>query len=386
MNKFIYFDNSASTKIRKEAYDVWCDVSMNEYANPSAKHSFGFLAEKRINEARELIANTIKAGKDEIIFTSGGSESNNMALFGVANANKRRGKHIIVSSIEHSSISKSIEILEDKGYEITRLAHDEEGRISLNQLKEALRKDTILVSIMYVNNEIGCIQDIASIVKVIKNFDKEIIFHTDAVQAYTKVDIDVRKDNIDLLSVSGHKVHAPKGIGFIYIRKGVKISPLIYGGNQQNGFRSGTLNTTGIVSLASAIKYDFEDFDKKKEKLSKLKTYLIKELEKIENIRINSSDNNNFVSHIVNVSFLGVKSEVLLHALEEKNIFVSSGSACSSHKKEIKNTLSYLNRSKEEVESSIRISFSEFNEKEEIDIFINELKSILKILRRFVRK
>lgn len=386
MSDVIYFDNSASTKVRKEAIDILLKVISEDYANPSAKHRAGIVAEKYIKEAKELIAKTLKVDKEEIIFTSGGTESNNLALIGSARANNRSGKHIITTSIEHSAVKKPLEFLEKEGYEITVLDVDSRGKISLDDLKAKLREDTILVSIMYVNNEIGIIQDIKEISKLIKTFNKDIIFHVDAVQAYTKLKIEARKEGIDLLSVSGHKVHAPKGIGFLYIAKGIKISPIFFGAGQQNGLRSGTINTNGIAALKEAIKYDFINHDIKIDNMKNIRDYLIDELSGFQDVKLNTEKSDDFVAHIVNVSFKDIRAEVLLHSLEDRGIYVSSGSACSSHKKEKASTLHFLGVAKEYIDGSIRISLSEFNTLDEAKIFISVLKEILPLLRRFIRK
>lgn len=384
--KEIYFDNSASTKPRKESIDILVDVLKNSYANPSAKHLKGVLAENYVKESATIIAKTLKVSENEIIFTSGGTESNNMALIGAAYANQRKGKHIITTIIEHPAVYEPLSFLKNSGFEISILHVDNEGKIDLNELKNTIRKDTIMVSTMYVNNEIGVIQPVEEISSLIKTVDKDIIYHVDAVQAYSKLKILPKRQGIDMLSVSGHKLHAPKGVGFLYINKDIKCFPIIYGGGQQRGLRSGTINVNGIAALGEAIKYDFIDIDKKIENIKQIKDYISNEILKIKDARLNSKFGYDSAVHIVSASFKDVRAEVLLHALESEGIFVSSGSACSSNHSGTSRTLKAIGLEKEYLDSTIRISLSEFNTLDEAKYFIDILKNLLIKLRKFIRK
>ena len=385
-NNIIYFDNSASTKVRKEAIDILVKVMEDDYANPSAKHKGGMQAENYIKESAKIIAKTLKVEEKEIVFTSGGTESNNMALIGTALANKKRGKHIITTGIEHPAVHKPLLFLEENGFELTVLPVNKDGKISLDDLKNAIRKDTILVSTMYVNNEIRAIEPVEEISKLIKSINEDIIYHVDAIQAYTKLKIEPKKQGIDLLSVSGHKLHAPKGVGFLYINKKIKCSPIILGGGQQAGMRAGTINVNGIAALGEAIKYDFKDFDEKLEKIKNIKDYISKEILKIEGTKLNSKLGYESAVQIVSASFKDIRAEVLLHALEEKGIYVSSGSACSSNHPGISGTLKGIGLENEYLDSTIRISLSEFSTMDEAKYLIDILLSIVPTLRKFVRK
>lgn len=377
----IYFDNSATTKVDEEVIEVITDAYRNLYSNPSAMHRFGFMAEEKVKEASRIVAKTLNCDEKEIIWTSGGSESNNMAIMGVVNAYQKKGKHIITTVIEHAAVLKVYDYLESLGFEATYLDVDETGHIDIEELKNAIRKDTILVSIMYVNNIIGSKQDIEKIGNVIKEINSNCFFHVDAVQGYTKYKINVTKYKIDLLSVSTHKFHGPKGVGFLYKNKNVRIKPLIYGGGQQDNLRSGTLNVPGIIGTAKAAEIAYNNFDDNIKKFSELKYYLIDELNKLNTkyniITINSKKDETFVPHIVSISFKGIGSEIMLHALEEKEIYVSAGSACSSHDKKTSGTLINIGLKKEEAESTIRVSFGKYNNQSEIDIFIKTLDEIL---------
>lgn len=384
----IYFDNAASTRAAEEVVEVMSKTMLLEYANPSAKHVKGMEAERYEKEAREIIAKSLRVSDKEIIFTSGGTESDNMALIGAAFANRRKGKHIISSGIEHAAVYETLGFLGEQGFEIDIVGVDKYGHIDIEELKSKLRQDTVLVSIMYVNNEIGTIEPIAEIGKVIKEFDKEIVFHVDAIQAYGKFKISPKQENIDLLSVSAHKFHGPKGVGFLYINKDIKIRPLIFGGGQQRGLRSGTLNTTGIAGMAKAIELAYGDFTKNVEYLRELKDYLIERLETsgLEDIKINSYKGGFSAPNIVSLSIRGIRAEVLLHTLEAEGIYVSSGSACSSHHPGISGTLKGIGLEREYLDSTIRISFGRYNKKEEIDVCIEALQKHIPLLRRFMRK
>lgn len=381
----VYFDNSATTKVLEPVKEIVVKVMTEDYGNPSAKHRLGMVAEQYVKEAAEIIAGTLKVSAKEIIFTSGGSESNNMALIETAMANKRAGNHIISTSIEHASVYNPLAFLEEQGFRVTYLPVDSKGHISLSGLEEAICPETILVSIMYVNNEIGAVEPIEEIAKVIRKKNPSILFHVDAIQAYGKFVIRPKRQGIDLLSVSGHKIHAPKGIGFLYVNERVKIKPLIYGGGQQRGMRSGTENVPGIAGLGVAAKEMYRDHSARMEKMYELKDYMIERLSEVEGVTINSLPGKASAPQIVSASFAGTRSEVLLHALEDKGIYVSSGSACSSNHPAVSGTLKGIGVKADLLDSTLRFSFGLFNTKEEVDYCVETLNSLLPVLRRYQR-
>lgn len=379
----IYFDNAATTKVFLQAAEKVQEMMSIEYGNPSSMHRKGFLAEQCVTDARETIARTLKVDKDEIIFTSGGTEANNMALIGAALAGRRKRRHIISSGIEHASVASTLTFLEKEGFEISWLPVDENGLVNPDQLRAALREDTLLVSVMKVNNEIGSVQPVEEIGKIIKAYDSEILFHTDCIQAYGKMPCLPRRWKADLLSVSGHKIHGPKGIGFLYVRKGAKIRPIIWGGSQQKGMRSGTENVPGIAGLALAARMMHDQQDQHMEKVREIKEHFLARVKaEIDHIK----DNSGQAPHIASVSFPGVRSEVLLHALEDKGIYVSAGSACSSNKPGVSGTLKGIGLTKDYYESTLRFSFSVFNSLEEADECVEALKDLLPVLRQFTRR
>ena len=380
-----YFDNSATTRVLDSVKDIVVKTMTEDYGNPAAKHRKGMEAEQYIREAKKIIADSMKVQEKEILFTSGGSESNNMALICTAWANQRAGKHIISTAIEHPSVYNPLGVLEELGFEVTILPVDHDGHISLKELEEAIRPDTILVSTMYVNNEVGAVEPVEEISRVIKAKNPSALYHVDAIQAYGKYVIRPKKQGIDLLSVSSHKIHGPKGVGFLYIRSGVKIKPLIYGGGQQAGMRSGTENVPGVAGFGAAVKEMYTDHAEKIQKLIGLKDYMTDRLGEIEGTVINSKKGEASAPQIVSVSFEGVRSEVLLHALEDKGIYVSSGSACSSNHPGISGTLKGIGVAQKLLDSTIRISFSIFNTKEEVDYTIDVLKELVPVLRRYQR-
>lgn len=380
-----YFDNSATTRVLDSVRDIVVKTMTEDFANPAAKHRKGMEAELYIKEARTQIAKTLKAAEKEILFTSGGSESNNMALIGTALANQRAGKHIISTAIEHPSVYNPLEYLEELGFELTFLPVDHDGHICLEELEAAIRPDTILVSVMYVNNEVGAVEPIEEISRIIKKKNPKTLFHVDAIQAYGKFQIRPKKQGIDLLSVSGHKIHGPKGVGFLYIGSGVKVKPLIYGGGQQNNMRSGTENVPGVAGLGVAAAEMYRDHETKVRHLIELKDYMTDRLGELEDVVINSKKGAESAPQIVSASFAGVRSEVLLHALEDKGIYVSSGSACSSHHPGVSGTLVGIGVAPKLLDSTIRFSFGLFNTKEEIDYCIEVLKELLPVLRRYQR-
>ena len=381
-----YFDNSASTKVSEKAIDIMLKTMREDYANSSAKHIKGVDAEKYVKDAAETIAKTLKVKKSEIIFTSGGTESNNMALLGTAMAKKRLGKHIIISGIEHPAVYMPATFLAEEGFELTVLPVDKTGRVDLEVLKESIREDTILVSIMYVNNEIGAVEPVDEISKIIKSKNANTLFHVDAIQAYTKFKINPKTQGIDMLSASGHKFHGPKGVGFLYIDSNVKINPIIFGGGHQRGMRSGTLNTTGIAGMGVAAKEAYDEFDNRIEKIKSLKNFIMDELEKTDGAVLNTGRGDNFAPQIISVSFEDIRAEVLLHALEDRGIYVSSGSACSSNHPGISGTLKAVGIREDLLDATIRISLSELNNMDEAKYLIDNLKELLPLLRKFVRK
>ena len=381
-----YLDNSATTCVYQETADLVCDLMVNHYGNPSAMHQKGVEAEQYIRTAQETLAKILKVKEKEIFFTSGGTESDNWALVGTAMANKRTGNHIITSVIEHPAVSAPLAFLEEQGFRITRLPVNKEGLVDVNELEEAITPETILVSIMYVNNEIGSVEPIGEIGRRIKAKNPKTYFHVDAIQAFGKYRIYPKRMGIDMLSVSGHKIHGPKGSGFLYIDEKVKIRPLIYGGGQQKDMRSGTENVPGIAGLGVAAKEMYTDHSAKMEYLTGLKDYLIDRASELEGVTVNSLKGAEGAPQIVSLSFEGVRSEVLLHALEEKGIYVSSGSACSSNHPAISGTLKAIGVKKELLDSTLRFSFGMFNKKEEIDYAVDVLKELLPVLRRFTIK
>lgn len=381
-----YFDNSATTKVLDCVKDAVVDAMCVNYGNAAAKHRKGVEAENLIREAKKAIADTLKVQEKEILFTSGGTESNNTALIGTALANRRAGKHLITTGVEHPSIYNTMSFLEEMGFEVTYLPVDHLGHISLEDLEKAIREDTILVSVMYVNNEVGAVEPIEAISQCIKKKNPKTLFHVDAIQAYGKYKIRPKKQGIDLLSVSGHKIHAPKGIGFLYIRDGVKIRPILFGGGQQKGMRSGTENVPGCVGLGVAARDAYKDFDARIEKLYTLREHLIAGLKPLGGVTINGSEDRTNAPQIVSASFEGVRSEVLLHALEDKGVYVSSGSACSSNHPGISGTLKGIGVKKELLDSTIRFSLGDLNTEEEVNYAIGVLGELLPVLRRYQMK
>lgn len=382
----VYFDNSASTKVADSVIEVMIKTMREDYGNPSAKHMMGVVAEKYVKEATRMIAKTLKVEEKEILFTSGGTESNNIALIGGAFANQRRGKHIISTAIEHPAVYEPLGKLVELGFEVTILPVDRAGHICLEELKNAIREDTIIVSTMYVNNEVGAVEPVEEIAKIVHEKNPDCLYHVDAIQGYGKYKIQPKKQGIDLMSVSGHKLHGPKGVGFLYIQKDAKVNPILFGGGQQRGMRSGTINVPGIAGMGEAARLAYEHFDEKIEKMIAIKDYLMDQLEKMEGIHLNSFRGTQSAPHILSVSVQGVRAEVLLHALEDREIYVSSGSACSSNHPGISGTLKGIGLEDEFIDSTVRISLCSENTLEEADYFLETLKELLPMLRRFTRK
>lgn len=384
-----YLDNAATTKVFPEVKDKMIQVMEKDFGNPSSKHTKGIEAEQYINQAREQIAASLKCQPKEIIFTSGGTESNNMALIGSAMANKRAGNHLITTRIEHPSVHEPIAWLEQQGYETTYLPVDKNGRIEPQVLREALREDTLLVSVMMVNNEMGAVEDIKALVDVVRQYNPKILFHVDAIQAYGKYKIVPKKLGVDLMSVSGHKIHGPKGSGFLYIKEGTKISPILFGGGQQKGMRSGTENVPAIAGLGEAVRLIYQEHGEKIKRMYACKKRLIEGMTSMEQVTVNGIDGidvEETAPHIVSVSFAGIKSEVMLHALAQKGVFVSSGSACSSNHPELSGTLKAIGVAEDLLDSTLRFSFSVNTTEEEIDYAIAVTKEVLPQLRRFIKK
>ena len=388
-----YLDNSATTRVSEEVIALMAQVYRTDYGNPSSRHEKGVDAERYIKEAKEQIAAVLKCTPAELIFTSGGTESNNMALIGAALAAKRSGMHIITTCFEHPSVHEPLFHLESLGFRVTYLPVDAKGKVDLQALEDAVCEETVLVSVMYVNNEIGAVQDIAAISNIIKKkrealgLRHEILFHVDAIQAFGKYVIYPKRLGIDLLSVSAHKLHGPKGAGFLYCRDKVKLQPILFGGGQQKGLRSGTENVPGIAGLGLAVKLAYQDLTKKTEYLYELKKYFIACLQEIEGVTVHAlpDEVKESAPHIVSVGFTDVRSEVLLHALEERGIYVSSGSACASNHPQISGTLQAIGVEKKWLDSTLRFSFSVTTTKEELTYTIEQIKELLPVLRRFKR-
>lgn len=400
----IYLDNSATTMVHPKIAELMVKIMCEDYGNPSSMHNKGVAAESYLKSAKESIAKILKVSEKELFFTSCGTESDNMAIIGTARANVRRGKHIITSKIEHPAVLNAMKELEEEGFQVTYLGTDEFGRIRPEDVENAIKEDTILVSIMNINNEVGSVQPVEEIGALIKGINPNIYFHVDAVQSFGKAKILPKKMNIDMLSVSGHKIHAPKGIGLLYISDKVKLKPIIYGGGQQNGYRSGTENVAGIAALGMASELLYKNLNDDLLKLYGIKCHFIKEALKIEGVSINgipaidrieeiSIDADNIdkaatllgAPHVISVSVRDVRAEVLLHALEDKGIYVSAGSACSTHKRTPSATLTSINLDKPLLESTVRFSTSIFNSIEDIDEAIAAMADIIPLLRKYTR-
>jgi len=366
--------------------DLMVKVMTEDYGNPSSLHMKGVEAERYIREATETIAKILKVESKEIIYTSGGTESNNLALIGCAMANKRAGNHIITSDIEHASILATMKFLEDNGFRVTYLPVDGDGHVSMEALKEALCDETILVSVMHVNNEIGAIEPIEEISKTVKSFKPSIILHVDAIQSFGKLIVQPKRMGVDMLSVSGHKIHGPKGSGFLYVSDKVKIKPTIFGGGQQKGMRSGTENVPAIAGLGLASKEAYEDFESKIAKMQELKDYFIDRITAVDNVTVNSKKGSDGAPHIISVTFNGVRSEVMLHSLEGKNIYVSSGSACSSNKPAVSRTLKGIGLDDKQIDSTIRFSLCYGTTKEELDYAVDTVAGMIDMLRKFTKR
>ena len=379
MDKMIYLDNAATTKVADSVVDAMLPYFKEYYGNASSIYQLGAKSKEALDESREYIAGTLGAKTNEIYFTAGGSESDNWAIKATADAYAQKGKHIITSAIEHHAVLHTCEYLEKHGYEVTYVGVDENGVIKLDKLKAAIRPDTILISVMFANNEIGTIQPIKEIGEIAKEHD--ILFHTDAVQAYAQVPINVDEMHIDMLSASGHKLNGPKGIGFLYIRKGIKIRSFVHGGQQERGRRAGTENIPGIVGLAAAAKRSFSMLEEKMKKEIELRDYLISRIEaEIPYCRLNG-DRKKRLPNNVNFSFQFIEGESMLILLDSKGIAASSGSACTSGSLDPSHVLLAIGLPHEIAHGSLRLTLSEENTKEEMDYVVEQLTAILERLR-----
>lgn len=389
-----YLDNSATTAVYPEVAELMSKIMLEDYGNPSSVHMKGVEAEKYVTEAVNRISSALKVKPSEIYFTSGGTESDNLALIGSCLANKRAGKHIITTAVEHPAILNTFKYLESEGYETDYLSVDKYGVISLDELKEKLRPDTILVSIMHTNNEVGSRQPIKEAGEIIHKYNPQTLFHVDAVQGFSKAEIYPSKMNIDMLSVSGHKIHGPKGIGLLYVNEKVKIKSISYGGGQQKGLRNGTLNVPGIAGLGLAVEMSTKAMKDDIERLYEIKKYFLTEAAKLDKVTVNGCppddegafDVKKTAPHIMNISVDGLRSEVMLHALEEKGIYVSAGSACASHSKKESSTLKSMGVNASGMDGALRISMSSLTTKEQLEYTLSELEKVISFYGRFVRK
>lgn len=381
-----YFDNSATTRCYPEVVDIVVKAMTEDFGNPSAMHTKGVEAEKYVKESAKILAQLLKVTEKEILFTSGGTESNNLALIGGAYANKRSGNHIITTAVEHPAVARPVEYLETQGFEVTILPVDACGVVKLDALEAALRPDTILVSTMYVNNEVGAVMPVEAIGKLVHEKSPKALYHVDAIQGFGKYRIHPKKLGIDLLSVSAHKIHGPKGVGFLYINEKAKVQPLILGGGQQGGMRSGTDNVPGVAGLGAAAREIYKNIEKNTEHLYQLKERMADGLNKLENITINGMPLREGAPQIMSITVHGIRSEVLLHTLEERGVYISAGSACSSHKRKMSATLSAMGLGAAQIENTVRISFSEENTFEEVDYCLQVLGEVIPMLRRYSRR
>ena len=385
----VYLDNSATTRVFPEVAELMTRIMCEDYGNPSSLHMKGIEAEQYTRYAKETFARLLKVNEKEILFTSGGTESDNLALIGGALANRRRGNHLITTQVEHPAILKTMQHLETMGYQVTYLPVDKSGRIQLEDLHRAMTPQTILVSIMHTNNEVGARQPIEEAGALIKRMNPDTLFHVDAVQGFGKAKIYPRKMNIDMMSISGHKIHAAKGVGLLYVGEKIKLQPILFGGGQQMNLRSGTENVPGVAGLAKAAEMMYAHMDEDIERMYHLKQMFIDGVRQLNGIRINGLVNDSMegtAPHIVSVSFMGVRSEVLLHALEDKGIYVSAGSACAARKPQPSATLKAIGIDKELLGSTIRFSFSVFTTEEEIQYTLKQMREIIPMLRRYTRK
>lgn len=387
----VYLDNSATTQVFPEVAAYMTQIMCQQYGNPSSLHLKGMEAEQILRGAKETLAKILKVNEKELLFTSGGTESDNLALRGVALSYQRRGRHLITTQIEHPAILQTMHYLEEQGFQVTYLPVDATGRIRLEDLQRSMRTDTILVSIMHTNNEVGAQQPIAEAGALIKRMNPNTLFHVDAVQGFGKAKIYPKKMNIDLMSVSGHKIHGPKGVGLLYVDEKVRVRPILFGGGQQGNLRSGTENVPDIAGMAMAAKKLYDNYDEDVRKLEGCKSFFIDGIQQMEGTRVNgllpeNPHGEGTAPHVVSVSFKGVRSEVLLHALEERGIFVSAGSACSARKPQPSATLKAMGIPQDLLGSTIRFSFSVFTNQQELEYTLSVLREIVPVLRMYTRK
>lgn len=381
----VYLDNSATTRCFDSVAQLMVRIMCEDYGNPSSMHRKGMQAEEYIRYAKTVIARQLKVNEKEIIFTSGGTESDNLALTGCALANYRAGNHLITTRIEHPAVLQTMKALEEQGFLVTYLPVDTNGQVRLADLQNALTPQTILVSMMHTNNEIGALQPVKEAGMLIKRYNPNTLFHVDAVQGFGKFRIHPKKMNIDLLSVSGHKIHGPKGSGFLYVNEKVKIRPILFGGGQQKNMRSGTENVPGAAGLAKAVEEIYTNLEEDTARLYELKDLFVHGVQRIEGVRVNGLYGRDSAPHIVSVTIPGVKSEVLLHALEDKGIYVSAGSACAARKPLPSITLKAIGADKETLDSTLRFSFCIFTTKEEIHYTLDTMYDMIPMLRKYKR-
>ncbi len=381
----IYLDNCSTTRPREEVIEEMVKALRDEYGNPSSLHRLGLKAEKSIEHSRQVIASALRVSPDEVYFTSGATESNNLAIKSIIDKYSKFGKHIITTSIEHPSVLNVMKKYEERGYDVTYLKVDSNGVISLEELANCIREDTILISIMQVNNEVGSIQPTWKVKELIKEKKSRALLHVDGVQAFGKIPVKLKDWEIDAFSISGHKLHGPKGIGVLYINKDLKLSPVVYGGNQERGFRSGTENVPGIIGLGKAVEIMEKNFEVEQDQVRKLKLYFIDRLQEIDKILINSKDEYSS-PYVLNVSFEYVRGEVLLHYLENKGIYVSTTSACSSKGSKKSQVLAELGLTDRQIEGAIRFCLSYEITKEDIDYTIDVLKDSVEEIRQITMR
>ena len=382
----IYLDNSATTRCFPEAAALMNEIFLEDYGNPSSMHHRGVTAERRVLEAKKTLAGLLKVKEKNLYFTSCGTESDNLAIIGGAMAAQRRGRHLITTRIEHPAVLEAMKYLEAQGFEITYLGVDRDGLVSAEEVAAAVRPDTILVSVMHTNNEIGSVQPIEEIGRAVKAVNPRVLFHVDAVQGFGKSLILPKRMHIDLLAASGHKIHGPKGVGLLYVADGVRLEPLLHGGGQQGGMRSGTENVPGIAGMALAAKLLCGNLDEDRQRLFAMKNRLIDRLREIPDIEFNGRTDETAAPHILSVRVRGVRAEVLLHALEDKGIYVSSGSACSSNHPRPSETLAAIGTPASEMDNSIRMSLSVMNTMEEMDAAAQAVGEIVPLLRKYIRR
>ena len=387
--KEIYLDNSATTRVFPEVAQLMNTIYLEEYGNPSSMHHKGVEAENRIRTARKTLSDILKCSPQNLYFTSCGTESDNIALIGAARANKRSGKHLVTTQIEHPAILETMKYLETQGFEVTYLSVDQNGLVRPEEVERAVREDTLLVSVMHTNNEVGALEPIGEIGECIKRRNPQTLFHVDAVQGFGKAQIYPKKFHIDLLSASGHKIHAPKGIGLLYVGDHVKITNIMYGGGQQKGLRSGTENVAGIAGMALAAQMLYANFDAEIGRLYAVKQRFLEQALRLDGVHVNAMHGLQLAEtapHVVSLSFDGIRAEVLLHALEEKGVYVSAGSACASNHPHTSDTLTAIGIPAEHLDSTLRFSFSVMNTEEDAEAAAAALRELLPFLRRYTRQ